>query len=94
MISTRQLQLVLDGGGTVTDESGATIGEIDQIYWDGESGYPEWVTTKPGLSGQSETLVPLKGASVDGLRIQIARSGASIQDGRRVDAGQQPDTYR
>ncbi|CAN5772123.1 PRC and DUF2382 domain-containing protein [soil metagenome] len=85
MISTEQIQTLLDNGGVVVDESGDKVGKIGQIYLDDESGNPEWVTTKTGLFGGSETFVPLQQAVGDDSEIRVPYSKDMIKDAPRME---------
>ena len=85
MISTEQIQTLLDNGGVVVDESGDKVGKIGQIYLDDESGNPEWVTTKTGLFGGSETFVPLQQADGDDSEIRVPYSKDMIKDAPRME---------
>jgi uncharacterized protein (TIGR02271 family) len=85
VISTEQIQTLLDNGGVVVDESGDKVGKIGQIYLDDESGNPEWVTTKTGLFGGSETFVPLQQADGDDSEIRVPYSKDMIKDAPRME---------
>ncbi|MDQ3527663.1 MAG: PRC-barrel domain-containing protein [Actinomycetota bacterium] len=85
MISTDQVQTLRDSGGTVVDESGEKVGKIGQIYLDDETGNPEWVTTKTGLFGGSETFVPLQRADGDDTEIRVPYSKDMIKDAPRME---------
>ncbi len=85
MISTEQMQTLLDNGGVVIDNDGDKVGKIGQVYLDDESGNPEWVTTKTGLFGGSETFVPLTSADVQDNEIRVPYDKATIKDAPRMD---------
>ncbi len=85
MISTDQMQSLLDNGGVVIDSDGDKVGKIGQVYLDDRSGNPEWVTTKTGMFGGSETFVPLSGADATDEEIRVPYDKATIKDAPRVD---------
>jgi hypothetical protein len=59
-------------GQDVVDTEGAKLGKLEEVYYDGETDEPAWVSVKTGLVSKSLTLVPLAHASVgrDYLRVQ------------------------
>lgn len=85
MVSTDQMQALLDNGGVVIDNDGDKVGKIGQVYLDDESGNPEWVTVKTGLFGTSETFVPLSSADVSNDEIRVPFDKAMIKDAPRMD---------
>jgi hypothetical protein len=56
----------LDGlsGGNVVSTSGDKIGSIGQIYLDDETGEPSFVAANTGLLGMSQSLIPLRDATI------------------------------
>ncbi len=85
MVSTEQMQTLLDNGGVVIDKDGDKVGKIGQVYLDDESGNPEWVTTKTGLFGGSETFVPVAAADFGDNEIRVPYDKATIKDAPRMD---------
>lgn len=85
MVSTNQMQALLDNGGVVIDNDGDKVGKIGQVYLDDQSGEPEWVTVKTGLFGTSETFVPLTSADVSDHEIRVPFDKAMIKDAPRMD---------
>jgi hypothetical protein len=59
-------------GQEVIDTDGAKLGKLEDVYYDGETDEPAWISVKTGLVSKSLTLVPLTHASVgrDFLRVQ------------------------
>ncbi len=51
-------------GRDAYDADGDKIGEITDIYYDDETGRPEWVAVKTGLFGTKHSFVPIHGSSV------------------------------
>lgn len=85
MVSTDQMQVLLDNGGVVIDNDGDKVGKIGQVYLDDQSGDPEWVTVKTGLFGTSETFVPVSSADVNDNEIRVPFDKATIKDAPRMD---------
>jgi uncharacterized protein (TIGR02271 family) len=74
MISQDQLEGIV--GQPVLDANGDKIGKAGQVYTDDETGTPDWLTVNTGLFGTSESLVPLRQATVyaDGVRVPYDKS--------------------
>lgn len=90
-------------GYEVYDNAGVKVGEVDEIFVN-ESGRPEYVGIKTGLSGVGSLLIPLEAAQVDEGRRTIEVShlssdriedGPSYSDGREItpDFEQQIRSY-
>lgn len=84
MITTEELQELLQDG-VVVDESGDKVGNIGQVYLDDESGDPEWVTSKTGLFGGSETFIPLSEAKATSGEVRVPYSKDKIKDAPRME---------
>jgi uncharacterized protein (TIGR02271 family) len=78
-------------GLTAYDAAGEKIGSVQEVYFDDETGRPDWVTVKTGLFGSKETFVPLAGARSDGDALHVAHDKATVKDAPRVDADQHLD---
>ena len=85
MISTDQAQRLLSGGGNVVDTEGNKIGSVGQVFLDDQTGEPEWVTTKTGLFGMSESFVPLRGAELTGDDVRVPYDKDKVKDAPRID---------
>jgi PRC-barrel domain protein len=55
------------------------LGTIEDIYLDRESGEPEWMTLKTGLSGGHLSFVPLAEARRDGDTIAVPYDKATVR---------------
>ena len=51
-------------GGNVVTTSGDKIGSIGQIYLDDQTGEPSFVAADTGLLGTSQSLIPLRDATI------------------------------
>jgi uncharacterized protein (TIGR02271 family) len=85
MVSTQQVQELLERGGTVVGEDGSKIGSVGQVFLDDQTGEPEWVTVKTGLFGGGESFVPLTSASVNGDEVRVPFTKDVVKDAPRVD---------
>ncbi|MDN5798211.1 MAG: PRC and DUF2382 domain-containing protein [Intrasporangium sp.] len=86
MISTNQIQDLLEGGGgTVVGQDGAKIGKVGKVDLDDRTGEPEWVTTKTGMFGGAESFVPLSQGSLNGTEIQVPYDKDTVKDPPRLD---------
>lgn len=80
MFDVRQLQDLIENGGTVLDQDGNKIGKLSQLYLDDQTGTPEWVTVSSGLLGGSESFVPLQGAVVTDRQVKVPYTKATVKD--------------
>src|SRR5947209_19348796 len=76
-------------GRTLVDDSGETIGKVDELYYDQEGGQPEWALVTTGLFGSKKTFVPIRSANPSGEDLQVPVTKAQVKDAPRVDADQQ-----
>lgn len=88
MITTEQVQALLEGNGTVIGSDGEKIGGVGQVFLDNATGEPEWVTAKTGLFGMSESFIPLQGATVHGDEVRVNYVKDMVKDAPRVDDSQ------
>ena len=77
-------------GRDAYDVAGDKIGEITDIYYDDETGRPEWVGVNTGLFGTKHTFVPIHGSSVYGADdesadLQVAFDKDMVKDAPRFD---------
>ena len=101
MITTAQLDTLLQSGGDVVDSEGKRIGKIGQIYLDDQGGQPEWVTVSTGLFGSGESFVPLADATVQGDDIHVGHTKDRVKDaphsddaGGHLSEAQEADLFR
>lgn len=85
MVTTEQVQSLLQGRANVRDQDGEKIGTVGQVFVDDQTGQPEWVTAKTGLFGTSESFIPLKDATVAGDEISVPYSKDMVKDAPRID---------
>lgn len=58
-------------GEAVNDSTGEQIGSVEEIFYDQETGRPEWIGIGTGFLGTKRVLVPIEGASTgqDGVTV-------------------------
>ena len=88
MITTNDIQAILDGKTNVVTTDGDKIGSVGQVYLDDVTGEPTWVTVKTGLFGSSESFVPVDDATFAGEELRVPYSKDQVKDAPRVDADQ------
>jgi len=88
MVSTEQVQNLIDRKATVYAQDGDKIGTVGQVFLDDETNTPNWVTVKTGLFGTSETFVPLDRATVQGDDVHVPYTKDKVKDAPRVDVDQ------
>lgn len=98
MANERELKDLFDA--TAFDNAGEKLGSIKEIFVDDNTGQPTFVEVGHGLFGLSSSLVPLRGASLDGDDLKLAFSKDRIKDAPDQDADrnltgeQQEELYR
>jgi uncharacterized protein (TIGR02271 family) len=53
-------------GVTIQGDDGSKIGKVTDVYYDNETGKPEWVSVATGMFGSKQTLIPLAAARSNG----------------------------
>src|ERR1700754_2326741 len=87
MISQEQIPAVIDH--PVYDSDGQKIGSARHIFYDDNTGYPEWVSVKTGMFG-AETFVPIRDAHVVQDHLEVPYAKEKIKEAPAVaidDAG-------
>jgi uncharacterized protein (TIGR02271 family) len=72
-------------GHTVVDTAGEKVGKVSNLYFDDESGQPEWLAISTGLFGTKSSFVPLEGATSDGDQLVIAWEKSKVKDAPQVE---------
>ncbi len=85
MISTSDIDRLLNGKATVYDKDGDKVGSLSQIYLDDATNEPSWATVNTGLFGMSESFVPLEGASARGEDLHVGYTKDQIKDAPNLD---------
>ena len=70
---------------TVIGPDGEKVGKVFDIYADEQTGQPEWLAVKTGLTGKSVSFVPLVGADPRGDEIVVAYDKARVKDAPSAD---------
>ena len=73
-------------GEPVYDTAGEKIGSVEEIFYDHETGEPEWIGIGTGFFGTKRVLVPLAGASAteDGITVRYGKD--QVKDSPDVDS--------
>lgn len=85
MLTTADLEDLVQGKGDVVSQDGEKIGGIGGFYLDDDTNIPNWVTVKTGLFGTKESLVPLEGARIAEENLVVPYSKDQVKDAPRVD---------
>jgi uncharacterized protein (TIGR02271 family) len=88
MVTTEQVQHLIDRKATVHAQDGDKIGTVGQVFLDDATSTPNWVTVKTGLFGTSETFVPLDRATVRGDEVHVPYTKDQVKDAPRIDVDQ------
>lgn len=92
MISSEQLDLLLQSGGSVYDQAGKKIGAIRSTKFATGTDAPRWVAFTIGLLGHGTTFAPLDQATAEGDDIHLPYSQEIINDAPRSGDGSLTDT--
>jgi uncharacterized protein (TIGR02271 family) len=66
-------------GATVLGGDGQKLGKVDNVYFDNNSGRPEWASIKTGLFGGHVSLVPLANAEYRDGQLQVPYRKDDVQ---------------
>ncbi len=72
-------------GRTAVGQDGERLGEIKEVYVDGESDKPEWATVRTGLFGTRTHFVPLAGARPEGEDVRLRVNKQEVKDAPNID---------
>lgn len=72
-------------GADVIDAQGEKVGELEDIYYDDDSGQPEWIGVKSGMINKTKHLVPLEGARQADGSVRIAYPKDRVEDTPEID---------
>ena len=85
MLDDEQIRGII--GGTAVDNNGDKIGKVGMVFYDDQTGEPEWVTVNTGFFGSSESFVPLRSATIEGRdTLRVPYSKAKVKEAPNVDA--------
>lgn len=71
---------------TAYDNNGDKVGDVNEVFVDDDSGQPTFVDVNHGLFGMGNSLVPLRGHSVEGDTLTLAFAKDRIKDAPDFDA--------
>ncbi len=69
----------------VVDSHGEKIGSVKQVWLDGRTGTPAWVSVHTGLFGMKETFVPLQRAELHDDKVQVPVAKEQVKDAPRIE---------
>jgi hypothetical protein len=70
----------------MVDPDGNTIGTIEDIFLDRQTGEPAWAAVKTGLFGLKHTVVPISDAQpADDGKIRVPLPKEKVKDAPRID---------
>jgi uncharacterized protein (TIGR02271 family) len=79
-------QLSAMRGAPVYDADGDKIGEVEEIFYDQETGEPEWIGIGTGFFGTKRVLVPTAGASPTADGLTVGYSKDQVKDSPDIDS--------
>jgi hypothetical protein len=84
-------------GRKMVDADGDSIGTIEDVFLDRQTGEPAWVGVKTGLFGLKHTVVPIRGAeATDDDKVRVPLQKDEVKDAPRIDpdGGLSPEEER
>src|SRR3954453_17615369 len=73
-------------GMKMVDPDGDTIGTIEDIFLDRQTGEPGWAAVKTGLFGLKNTVVPIRDAQpTDDGKVRVPVQKEKVKDAPRID---------
>ena len=76
-------------GATVLGHQGEKLGKVDELYFDNETGKPEWAGVKTGMFGGHISLVPLAEATQADRGLEVPYDKAQLKDSPHHDPGEE-----
>ena len=72
-------------GRNAVGDNGDTLGTVEQIYMDTETGKPEWLAVKTGVFGSKLSLIPIAEASETGGGVQVPYDNQQVKNAPAVE---------
>ena len=79
-------QLSAMRGAPVYDDGGEKIGTVEEIFYDEQTGAPEWIGTGTGFFGTKRVLVPTARASASEDAVTVPYSKQQVSDSPDIDS--------
>jgi uncharacterized protein (TIGR02271 family) len=73
-------------GANVYSSDDEKIGSVDEIYYDPDSGRPEWIGIGTGFFGTKRVLVPVEGARHEGDRFTVPYAKDFVKDSPDIES--------
>ena len=83
-MTTEQLSALR--GAPVYDADGDKIGAVEEIFYDEDTGQPEWIGIGTGFFGTKRVLVPTAGASTTDDGVTVRYSKDQVKDAPDIDS--------
>ena len=71
-------------GTDAYDVNGDKIGEIDAIYYDDQTGRPEWMAIRTGFFGMNTSFAPIAGGTVRDGKLHLPYTKDQVKDAPNV----------
>jgi sporulation protein YlmC with PRC-barrel domain len=82
-ITRDQLEAAI--GMDVVDSNGDKIGSVEDIYYDVDTGEPEWIGIGTGIFGLRRRVVPVSGATIESDVVRVAYDKDMVKESPTVD---------
>lgn len=67
-------------GREILDLNGTSVGYVDLVFVDNDTGRPEWLGAWSGMPGGPRVLVPLRGVEVSAAEIRVPWTESVVRD--------------
>ena len=86
MANTITMDELMEARGVpVYDSAGEKIGSVEEIFYDEQTGEPEWIGIGTGFLGTKRVLVPVQGASLTEDRVTVPYDKERVKDSPDID---------
>jgi stress response protein YsnF len=79
-------------GAPVYAQDGGKIGEVEEIFYDAQSGQPEWIGIGTGFFGTKRVLVPVQGGRLEPDGLYVPYSEDQVKDSPDIDGDEISDS--
>jgi uncharacterized protein (TIGR02271 family) len=74
---------------TVIDARGDKIGKIEDVYFDEQTGQPEWALVNTGLFGLKHNFVPITEAEVAGDTVRVRWDADQVKNAPKIESDEE-----
>jgi hypothetical protein len=76
-------------GTDVRGRDGSRLGNVEAVYYDNDTGRPEWVSVRSGILRSNLSVMPLRGADFDGRELRVPYDRATLRSAPLHNPGEE-----